>query len=162
MAILAAGAASIEIRPFQKETPTGPWIDTVVGVTYHMQHQRMHIVSPPTAISLQAQEFAKFIGKSRDYIANLPVRSKKSSFSSDACHFSPMEARFFVTLIGGSFTDTTREDGHMLVEFELALIALEVPTLIGDSIGCSLKVTIRDMWCFLDTLEREVAEVLTH
>lgn len=160
MAKLSAAAATIELRPLRREHPISNWLNTQVGIEYHIGEQRLHVVLPARQVLVQAEEFQELLTKSRAYIAALPILPKPTEHPLPEVLFSPMESTFWLELSCGMFFDEDRHAGSIVVRFYMSLRVLGSETLASDEIGCSVEMSIAQMVAFLDALERELGRIL--
>lgn len=155
MAILAGAAATIEVRPVQRENPGSNWLKTCVGITYHIQDQLFHIELPTKEIIVQIEEFDKFLRRGREHIDSLPFWKTKTHPLLKTYSFTTMEPSFSITL-GIGFFDDNRQDGILVITFRLSLSRLRIEKVSTDGLGCDLQVKISDFLLFLESLEQEV------
>ncbi|NOK61228.1 MAG: hypothetical protein GFH27_549307n210 [Chloroflexi bacterium AL-W] len=159
MATLVTGTATLKIEPCVKETPTSNWIDTILGIEYHIQNQKFYIESPKKEISIRVEGFNKLVQKSREYIKSLPVQGKTIEDNPEPFYFYPLEQSFSLEIGSGSFFDESRLEGGIFVTFNMPLRSMNIEEIKLDSIGCTVWVTISDYLLFLDNLEQEVKAV---
>lgn len=159
MALLKSATASIEILPCNRETPTSHWLETIVVLKIHIQDQILNIAIPKHNASLRIEDFENLINNSRKYIESLPIRPNTIEYISNSYHFIPLEPSFYLRIFAGSFSDEAKQDGTLVVEFDVGLKGLDIETLLHDNVGCTVRVQISEFLGFLDNLNEEIEAI---
>jgi hypothetical protein len=160
MAAIVSATVTLEIHPEKRETPTSNWVDTGCTVTYHIQGQTLRIERPAKDfdLSIQLEEYARFIQISREYIQGRPIIGEKGA-SQVPCYFHRNESHMLtLTILSGRFDDVDRTAGWLYVHFDVRLERSDRNDRKKkiDSLSGHVHVKISDYLRFLDELEQEV------
>ncbi len=157
MTKLIASSATIEIIPYERETPVSNWINTQITLDYHIQEQYIKFQFPSENIFVRVEDYRNLIEGVRSHLDTLPIQPITSvNRQWKNFHFMPMEPSFELRLGSGAYSDEERQDGFIYIDFKIGLRVLNVKELVGDQIGCVVEVKITELMNFVIELEREV------
>ena len=153
MAKLISPATTIVLKPQTRETPASNWIETIVGIEFHVQEEKLYLELPPKEVSIKIEEFEAFIHKFREYIADLPIAPNSIITTVKTCYFLPLEARFSIESSSGYYMSEKRDMGKLAIGFNMSLTPIDISY---GGIGCDFSIEISEFLGFLDELEQEV------
>jgi len=160
MATLESKNVLIEITPCTRRSI---WIETQVSITYLVPSVTpVTFTVSPENLYVSTDDVDWMFNKFRHYLENIPVYSPDNGFGTDEHTYwvSPTELGFYLKLAYGEYTDETRLNGSVSVEFMLSLRGFD-NAKATDNIGCSLLLPIANVKAFMEHLETEFIEMIS-